>query len=103
MIRSFRRSDSFFCELVHDAEKRASAIEAYRNKRRVYFWAGILFGVAALPNLFPYPESSHTLLVLRSATLVMCMASCVLCLSIHTYFDNRIKLLLYVEEKEADA
>ncbi len=89
MFPVFSRSDDFFVALVHNQTKRTSAIAAYRNKRNTYFWIAILYGALALASVF----------FIDARLSIVFLACLVLFMSIHGYFDNKIKLLLYIEEK----
>ena len=90
MFPTFSRSDDFFVSLVHNQTKRTSAIAVYQKKRKMYFWIGILYGVLAFPCLF-FTDARLS---------IMFFACFVLFMSIHAYFDNKVKLLLYIEEEE---
>ncbi len=101
MVPAFSRSDDLFIELVHDQTKRTSAIAAYRKKRKIYFWLGILYGALAVPSLFFNTVCYFSIVFV--APFVLSTACFVLFLSLHAYFDNKIKLLLYIEEKAKPA
>ena len=89
MIMNFDRSDAFFVELVHDETKRASTLTAWRSKRKNYFWIGMLYGVIGFASLFFTPWLS-----------IVMFAGFVLFVSIHGYFDNKVKMVLYIEEMQ---
>ncbi len=94
MIMGFGRSDEYFIEIVRDAQKRAFALESYRKKRALYFWSAILCGVSAFANAAFLTEPANVKM------LVLLSANCAICMSIHSYFDNKTKLILYLQEKE---
>ena len=94
MAMTFGRSDEYFIEIVRDAQKRASALESYRKKRALYFWNTILWGVLAVANGLLLTDLANVKL------LVLLSANCVICMSIHIYFDSKTKLILYLQEKD---
>ena len=92
MIMNFGRSDDFFVELVHDETKRASTLAAWRSKRKNYFLHAMFYGAFGLACLF------SSIVMLRLS--IVCFTCFALFMSIHGYYDNKIKMILYIEEMQ---
>ncbi|PHS02344.1 MAG: hypothetical protein COA78_21440 [Blastopirellula sp.] len=92
MYMGFDQSDDYFVELVRDSEKRAKALLSYKKKRKLYFLCFVLMAVCALIDLFAAPEMMMLAIVLFANSFFF--------LAVHVQFENRVKLLLTIDEQE---